>query len=693
LKKSIKAVACLFLLTLWLPVLTVYAAQDTSYKYDRNAKPAATVSGADYQRIIDGGSLGLTPFKDVSDVFADGSGQLYITDKGNNRIIITDENGGLLKVLAGYEKNGEHTPFNSPSSVTVDSKGLLLITDTGNKQLLFLNADYSLQRIIPAPVSEIFPKGFEYQPIKAQTDTAGRIFVVSFGFNMGLIELDRSGNFMECLGAPNVAVSPLDLFWRRFSTKAQNERSESFVPTEYNNLTVDEDDFILVTMSSYDSNQYLLGNVNPLRRLNAKGIDVLKKDNSLPPYGDADYKASGFLSGPSKLIDSESLPFGVYSVLDTLRGRVFTYNADGELLFVFGGLGNETGKFDSPVSLAYHNSTFYISDKNKGQIVVYTLSRYGQLLLTAGELHYKGLYKEEEQIWHEIITADNFNPIALFGLGKAAFREKKYDEAIDYFSKTGNKEYYSKVLKVLRREAIRKIFPYTATGIMIAAIAFILLKKLRKKPEKSASVLLARIGYAKYTVFHPFDGFWDIKREKRGGFKAGLIILAGSCLVMVLQSVFTGYLFRGDPLAPVNVFLPVLAVVLPVLLYSSCNWAVAALMDGEGKFSDILTYTSYATAPLIALIPLSILLSNIFILEDGDFYYFIVTFAFIWVLFLIVIGNMQTHYYTMSKNLVVLLITLVVMLLAIFLFMLFFALAQQMFGFVRDVYSEIKYWR
>lgn len=64
-----------------------------------------------------------------------------------------------------------------------------------------------------APETDILPSDFQYKPIKVAADKAGRLFVVSQSFNMGLLEFDREGRFTQTLGAAKVQVTVFDLFW------------------------------------------------------------------------------------------------------------------------------------------------------------------------------------------------------------------------------------------------------------------------------------------------------------------------------------------------------------------------------------------------------------------------------------------------------------------------------------------------
>jgi hypothetical protein len=53
----------------------------------------------------------------------------------------------------------------------------------------------------------------------------------------------------------------------------------------------------------------------------------------------------------TSFVDIAARPDGLYSVLDRQRGRIFTYESDGHLLYVFGGLGTTESTFRVPVAL------------------------------------------------------------------------------------------------------------------------------------------------------------------------------------------------------------------------------------------------------------------------------------------------------------------------------------------------------
>ena len=112
-------------------------------------------------------------------------------------------------------------------------------------------------------------------------------------------------------------------------------------------------------------------------------------------------------------------------------------------------------------------------------------------------------------------------------------------------------------------------------------------------------------------------------------------------------------------------------------------------MDGEGKLTDIICCTATGLIPLaVTLIPMT-LISNVLVQEDVAFYYVIWAIIILYTALLIVIGVMETHQYTFSKTLGVLLITILGMVVSVFLAMLFINLINTMYDFIIKIYTEV----
>ena len=107
-----------------------------------------------------------------------------------------------------------------------------------------------------------------------------------------------------------------------------------------------------------------------------------------------------------------------------------------------------------------------------------------------------------------------------------------------------------------------------------------------------------QLPYVGYVLGHPFDGFYDLKHEKRGsGVTAALLyVLLG--LSALCRGRYTEYLF--DPSgSKENALWQLVIAVGPYVLWCVANWCFTSLMDGEGGLADMLLATGYALTPQI----------------------------------------------------------------------------------------------
>jgi len=190
-------------------------------------------------------------------------------------------------------------------------------------------------------------------------------------------------------------------------------------------------------------------------------------------------------------------------------------------------------------------------------------------------------------------------------------------------------------------------------------------------------------------VGHPFDGFYVMKREKRGslGIAVGVVVL--TIIGFVFSKRMSSFIISTSDPAQFSLIDEIVKVLAVFLLFCVVNWCVTALMDGEGKFTDIVCCTATGMIPLaVTLIPLT-LFTNVLTADDMAFYYVIMAIVIIYTAFLIIVGVMETHQYTFLKTLGVLVITVLGMVVVVFLAMLFINLINTMYDFVVKLYNEV----
>jgi hypothetical protein len=192
-----------------------------------------------------------------------------------------------------------------------------------------------------------------------------------------------------------------------------------------------------------------------------------------------------------------------------------------------------------------------------------------------------------------------------------------------------------------------------------------------------------------YIMRHPFDGFYQMKFEKKGTMTVALV---NFLLLWVSYSFNAQYssivVSQRYPLNMHSLY-EGFSLFMILILWSIANWSVTSLMNGEGKFKEIVMANCYAMIPMILIIIPATLLSNI--LADGEaaLFYLLMNIAVIMFVFYAYIGMVTVHNFTAGKALATLLLTLVALLIIAFLIGLLFTLWQQLFTFVRSIYTEI----
>ena len=273
---------------------------------------------------------------------------------------------------------------------------------------------------------------------------------------------------MGYLGAPTVKADFWSLLWKNFFSKEQQAQMESFVPTEYNNLYVDYENFLWGTIGTEPE--------SPIRKLNSMGNDVLARNGIFDPQGDFT-TADG---ASSVIIDVATNTNGTYSLLDQTRGRIFTYDSNGNLLFVFGNKGEKKENFGQPIAISYFDNMILVLDNAHNCLSVFNLTEYGLLLFSAVDAQYTGDFDKANELWSQIAAENSNLKYAFSGLGNSELNKGNYEDALTYFEYAGDTEGYSNAKEQLRKQQMKDSFPYIFIGIAIIAVLLILRSWIKK---------------------------------------------------------------------------------------------------------------------------------------------------------------------------------------------------------------------
>lgn len=197
--------------------------------------------------------------------------------------------------------------------------------------------------------------------------------------------------------------------------------------------------------------------------------------------------------------------------------------------------------------------------------------------------------------------------------------------------------------------------------------------------------------WVKHVVFHPFEGFEDLRWKKGGTLKYTVIIIVALFFAMIAYDRWCGFQFRPLPDAHFSVVPYIMRSVVYFLAWVLGNWAICTLLDGEGSMKNICIYSSYALIPYIVSTYINVVLSHMLVRAEQVFFSTVYYVGLIWTAVLLFSAIKAVHQYSFTKTVVAILLTLAAMLVILFLAVLFLSLFQKVYVFFYSLYTEILY--
>ena len=453
-------VLALVVILLFGAVSSLAADPYDTYTYSIDGKPLASPAAYSAMEDFDSADMGLAnvsadipQLKEANDIVSDEQANLYIADKGNNRIVVLNKFYEAVATISTYvDEYGNEQSLKEPQGLyvtdptkTVSGESYIYVCDTGNLRIVIFDRNYQYVRTITKPDSPILTEG-AFKPCSIAVDIYGRIFIVSTASHEGVIVLSGDGDFTGFIGAQKVTYSLMQMVWRRFQTKEQREKQELNIATAYNNITVDDNGFVYVTSDSIDPAKQLASlkseasTYSPVKKLNSQGIEIMKRNGFFDPGGEVVLNAIDV----SQIVDVAIGQEGSWTIVDQKRSRFFTYDQNGNLLFAFGDNGDQLGNGQKFNAITYQ----IVEDEETGEeqyrlvaldndsangykITVYTPTEYYDTIMSALKNQNEHDYSQSIIYWQEVLTQNNNFDLAYIGIGKALYNQGKYKEAME----------------------------------------------------------------------------------------------------------------------------------------------------------------------------------------------------------------------------------------------------------------------
>ena len=665
----------------------------------------------------------------LSDITTDEKGNIYISDSANNRIVVLNKKYEAIHIIKDYDYFGQKKSLKDPKgifvsdpSIMADGSSYIYVCNTGINakgeeigEVVVFDRNYQYVKTVVKPQSDIL-KETAFKPHAVAVDKYGRMFIVSLTADEGAIVLSASGEFTGFIGVQKVSTTLLEQIWNKFLSSEAKKTQVRKLANPYNNIAVDDEGFVYVTTYStktedlkkqFASIKNKSAAASPVKKLNAQGDEIMNRNGFFDPGGEVVLN----IEDVSTIVDVVVGEEGTWTILDTnpssntakQKGRFFTYDQSGNLLFAFGASGDQLGQGSNLAGITYHVfenedtgvvTTRFIAMDSRGTITVYEPTDYYYAIIDALKAESGNNHAESRVAWENVLSYNNNFDLAYIGIGKALYNQGDYAGAMEYLEKSYETKVWSKASAAAGDQMMKVwLFPIIIAIIVVVVLFFKFLGYAKEK-NKATSIkpgprtFVEELLFAFHLVFHPFDGFWDLKHEKRGSVRAGTVILVLTGLALFYQSIGRGYPFnpRGESM---NIFAIFGILALVFFLFCISNWCLTTLFEGEGSFKDIYIAATYSLAPLPLFLIISTIMTNVLNIEAQSIISLISSIGYIWVGILLFFGMMVTHDYTMGKNFITILGTILAMLIIAFISVLFISLVAKMIGFVAAIFAEV----
>ena len=254
-------------------------------------------------------------FKYPQDVAVDASGNVYVAERGYNRIRKLDSNGNYLTQWGSYGAgNGS---FSYPTGVALDAAGNVYVADWGNNRIQKFdsNGNYLTQW-----GSYGTGNGQFYGPVGLAVDGSGNVYVSDYANNR-IQKFDSEGNYLTQ--------------WGSYGTG----NGQFFLPR---GLAIDAAGDVYVVDTANDR----------IQKFDSNG-------NYLTQWGSSGWGA-GFFGLPQDIAVDAS---GNVYVSEFFNSRIQKFDSDGNYLTQWGTYGNSSGQFKGPTGVAVDaEGNVYVAD-------------------------------------------------------------------------------------------------------------------------------------------------------------------------------------------------------------------------------------------------------------------------------------------------------------------------------------------
>lgn len=453
------------------------------YHYDRWEEAIPSQSGYLAVRSVSGKDLGIEDFSEPSDLCRDSHDRFFIADTKNNRIVIT--NSDLTEVIKIMEEfrypDNTVTTLNHPKGVYIAPETeLIYIADYDHSRVLVCDGDGNIQLEVTKPDSELFSQELTFMPQRVIADKAGNLYIILGNITTGAAMFDSEGEFQGYYGANTVEATSkvmADYFWKLISTEEMRSRTSRTVPSGITSFDLDDEGFIYTCTQSVSQKQ------DTVKKLNPAGKNLFSDLET--SWGDHEsvYDTNTNQNYQSMLCDIEIEDNGNIDCLDLTSGRVFQYDEEGNLLFIFGSISEQLGGFTEVTAIESIGESILVLDGRKNTVTIFEETDFGRVVHEATGLYNDGYYEEALISWYQALQYDGNYRRAFLGISAGLLVKGDYAGSMKYAKLADSSYRYNRAFEGYRSEWLTEHIRGITISVILIGITAIVLKWSRRQKD------------------------------------------------------------------------------------------------------------------------------------------------------------------------------------------------------------------
>lgn len=618
--------------------------------------------------------------KTPQDVFIDKQDVLYIADTGNRRIlrynILT---GTLLSEIT-------HTEMTNPRGLFVTNNDIYVASGTDSKVFRFTKLGVFVESF-GRPTSPSFGTAI-FNPSKIAVDNRGNMYIQGDGVADGIIQLASNGEFLGYFTSNKVQLSASQQFLKLIFTEEQFNSIANRDPTLFSSVYIDDESTVYTTtMNTYR--------------------DAIKKHNTAGGNIFQDRVVSAD-DARDIVVDSKGI---IYAAMNS--GLIFIYTPDGDFIFNFGANSSQgnasnaniSGIFKSLAAVAVDSRGYiWAVDDNRDSpfLQAFRPTDYSTQIYEALTLYQNRDYAGAIDIWEDVLKLNQMSVIAHNSIGKNYLQSQQYELAMVHFELAGNRSQYSEAFWEVRNFSIQVI----VAPFLIFIVAWIILGEVWKRVKKLDKVqaffadiqskivipkLVHDLAFAGYVARHPQDGFYEIKRGRKGTLLSVTLLFVFVFIAYLIGLIGNDFIFQFVYPEELDFTAVIVGFFAIAGVFIVGNYLDTSIHDGEGTLKHIAYMVAYALVPYAIGTLITTGLSYVLTYNEVFILEFIQLAGLGWSAILIFIGISEIHNYTIKQTIVSLLITSVFVLIGLVVIILLMMVWSQVYFFVEALVKEV--WR